>query len=226
MFDRFPVLSTERLQLREVTLQDMDAATELYGAPMLMKEYQGQRGDFGLPRKPAAFPDHHSLPGHLEQIGVFGNPESRNPKIPKRDTAAYRIQEWFVTPYQEQKGIRFGIYLNNSNRLIGSCGFHRWNKTHYKAELVYELHPQFHRRGVIKEALTALLKFGFESMDLNRIEARIESTNRAAQRTLFSLGFQHEGTERQAEYSDGEFIDILFFSRLKNDGPPAVHIVK
>ncbi|MFD3259686.1 GNAT family N-acetyltransferase [Paenibacillus lentus] len=204
MFDRFPALSTARLQLREVTLQDMDAAAELYGNSVMMKTRQGN--------------DKHP--------NSQANKEERKQRLPEQEAIAYRIQEWFMTPYQEQRGIRFGIYLNNSSRLIGSCGFCHWNKAHYKAELVYELHPDFRKRGFIKEALSALIDFGFEDMELNRIEARIEGSNQAAQRTLLSLGFRHEGTEREAEYDDGEFIDILCFSLLKSDGPPPVHLVK
>lgn len=204
MFDRFPALSTERLQLREVTLQDMDAAAELYGNSVMMK----------------------TRPGHNKHLPIQANKESREPRFQEREAIAYRIQEWFMTPYQEQRGIRFGIYLNNSNRMIGSCGFSHWDKAHYKAELVYELHPEYRKRGFLKEALGALTDFGFDTMELNRIEARIEGSNQADQRMLLSLGFRHEGVEREAEFADGKFIDIVWFSMLKSDGPPPVHLVK
>ncbi|WP_164515016.1 GNAT family N-acetyltransferase [Paenibacillus lentus] len=204
MFDRFPALSTKRLQLREVTLQDMDAAAELYGNSVMMK----------------------TRPGPSKHMPIQANKESREPRFQEREAIAYRIQEWFMTPYQEQRGIRFGIYLNNSNRMIGSCGFSHWDKTHYKAELVYELHPEYRKRGFLKEALGALINFGFNTMELNRIEARIESSNQADQRMLLSLGFRHEGVEREAEFADGKFIDIVWLSMLKSDGPPPVHLVK
>ncbi|GAA0135032.1 GNAT family protein [Paenibacillus sp. YSY-4.3] len=204
MFDRFPALSTARLQLREVTLQDMDAAAELYGNSMMIKTFQG----------------------HEKHLDIQPSKETRRTSVPEREAAAHRIQEWFMTPHQEQRGIRFGIYLKHSNRLIGSCGFCHWNKAHYKAELVFELHPEFRKRGLLKEALNALFNFGFDTMKLNRIEARVEGSNQAAHRTLLSLGFRHEGIEREAEFEDGEFIDIACFSLLKSDGPPPVHLVK
>ncbi|WP_055106959.1 GNAT family N-acetyltransferase [Paenibacillus ihumii] len=204
MFDRFPALSTARLQLREVTLQDMDAAAELYGGPAMMKTCQGNEKNLDIPAPQ----------------------ENRAVRPPEREAIAYRIQEWFITPYQEQRGIRFGIYLNHSNRLIGSCGFCQWNRAHYKAELVFELHPEYRKRGLLKEALTALIDFGFDAMELNRIEARIEDGNQAAQRTLLSLGFRQEGVEREAEFDGAEFIDIVCLSLLKSDGPPPVHLVK
>ncbi|MGG4552469.1 GNAT family N-acetyltransferase [Paenibacillus humicus] len=204
MFDRFPALSTERLQLREVTLEDMEAAAELYGNSVMMKTRQG--------------PEKH--------LDIQASKDSRRTAVPERETAAHRIQEWFMTPYQEQRGIRFGIYLKHSNRLIGSCGFYRWNKAHYKAELVFDLYSEYRKRGLLKEALNALIAFGFDSMKLNRIEARIEGGNQPAQRTLLSLGFRHEGIERESEFEDGKFIDIACFSLLKGDGPPPVHLVK
>ena len=62
--------------------------------------------------------------------------------------------------------------------------------------LGYDLARPHWNRGIMTEALTAVLPFGFEKMALNRIEALVITGNEASYRLLARLGFQQEGTLR------------------------------
>lgn len=48
--------------------------------------------------------------------------------------------------YENNQGFRWGITLRSESRVIGTCGFHGWAKHHYKAEIGYELTPEYWRR--------------------------------------------------------------------------------
>jgi ribosomal-protein-alanine N-acetyltransferase len=67
------------------------------------------------------------------------------------------------------------------------------------------------------EALKALIDFGFEEMDLNRVEATTHTENQRTQRVLTKLGFQKEGLLRDFYCRDGIYNDQVQFSLLRNE---------
>ncbi len=67
------------------------------------------------------------------------------------------------------------------------------------------------------EALEAMLRFGFDAMSLNRIEADVTVGNDASVRVLEKLGFQREGLLRQRGYWKGSYHDLWLFSLLRDE---------
>jgi RimJ/RimL family protein N-acetyltransferase len=114
------------------------------------------------------------------------------------------------------RGIRWGIALKEDDILIGSCGY-IWNLQQFRAEIGCELGRSHWGRGIMTEALTAALAFGFGTAGLHRIEAQVMPANVASVRLLTGLGFREEGLLRQRGYCKGEFHDVLMFSLLKTD---------
>lgn len=139
------------------------------------------------------------------------------PGLKTLDEVKDKIQQWYIDPFKQHTGIRFGIYLKDTDRLIGSCGFWKIEEQHFRAETGYELAARFHRNGYMKEALKELARFGFTTMHLNRIEANVDQFNLASQATLESVGFIKEGIKEEAEYEDGSFVDMHSFALLKKD---------
>jgi ribosomal-protein-alanine N-acetyltransferase len=87
---------------------------------------------------------------------------------------------------------------------------------HSRAEIGYELAPEWWGRGAMTEALGAALRFGFTSMGLHSVEAHIHPDNTGSQRVLEKLGFVQEGYFRE-NYNDlveGRFTDTAVFSLL------------
>ena len=62
------------------------------------------------------------------------------------------------------------------------------------------------------------MSYWFHDLGLNRLEARVVPENLPSIRLLNSLGFHFEGILRQSEKSNGGFIDVMVYSRLKMDG--------
>ncbi|MFZ3589502.1 GNAT family N-acetyltransferase [Bacillus sp. DJP31] len=151
------------------------------------------------------YSDNEVMKGHGEQ-GLKTMPEVKE-----------RIQDWYVNPYENKSGIRFGIFLQDTGKLIGSCGFWRIVDQHFKGEIGYELASNYHRTGIMKEALQRLIVFGFENLNLNRIEAKTDEYNIGSQSTLTSLGFVKEGVQRESEYEEGKFVDIYHYALLRKE---------
>jgi RimJ/RimL family protein N-acetyltransferase len=71
--------------------------------------------------------------------------------------------------------------------------------------------------GYASEALVPLVDYGFEHLDLNRIEAVINPVNTASARVLGRLGFQHEGTQRERYVERGETSDGGLYGLLRRE---------
>jgi ribosomal-protein-alanine N-acetyltransferase len=66
----------------------------------------------------------------------------------------------------------------------------------------------------VKEALQAIITWGFREMQLNRIEAQVHPDNTASLAVLDALGFLQEGRQREAGYWAGRHHDLLQYALL------------
>jgi ribosomal-protein-alanine N-acetyltransferase len=85
------------------------------------------------------------------------------------------------------------------------------------AMLGYDLARPYWRRGLMTEAVTAVLRFGFEQMALNRVEALVMAGNVGSMTLLSRLGFSHEGELRSRALHRGEFRDVWQFGLLRSE---------
>ena len=121
------------------------------------------------------------------------------------------------TWYAQRGGIRWGVTRKGEDRVIGSCGFFKFDEDFQRAELGYELARAHWRQGIMREALRAIIPFAFDEMGLSRIEAVVDDTNEPSKALLRSLGFSHEGTLRKRFFFRGRFWDEHYFGLLKEE---------
>lgn len=135
-----------------------------------------------------------------------------------RDEARQRIHDMH-SAFHERNGIRWVIAGRDNSHLIGTCGFWRLDKPHFRAEIGYELAPEWWGRGVMPEAVGAALRFGFAQMHLHSVEAQIHPSNIGSRRVLEKLGFVQEGYFRENYYDpiEARFTDTAVFSLLAAD---------
>lgn len=94
----------------------------------------------------------------------------------------------------------------------------RLGKAHFKiAEIWYKISPEFWRLGIATEALNELLRFGFLSLGLHRIEAGCAVENTASIKVLEKAGLTREGRKRGVLPIRGEWKDNFFFAILETD---------
>ncbi|MBN1261984.1 MAG: GNAT family N-acetyltransferase [Anaerolineae bacterium] len=121
------------------------------------------------------------------------------------------------------RGIRWAIALREHGRQgIGSCGYYNFNRSFHSAEIGYDLHPDFWGRGIMTEALTAIIDFGYSDpfdFHLNRIQALTHPENRASIALLRRLGFHEEGLLRAYGFWKDSYQDVQCFSLLRSEWP-------
>jgi RimJ/RimL family protein N-acetyltransferase len=112
-------------------------------------------------------------------------------------------------------GITWGIAKKeNPGVLIGSIGYWRIIKEHYRAEVGYMLSQSFWRQGIMKEALLKVIDFGFREMNLHSIEAHINTLNLASANILLSTGFVQEAHFKENFFWEGTFRDTIVFCQV------------
>ncbi|OUS68767.1 GNAT family N-acetyltransferase [Paenibacillus sp. MY03] len=127
---------------------------------------------------------------------------------------AEKLIQFWHDRFHNQQAVRWGITLRSQDRVIGTCGFHNWTQKHCKAEVGYELSPEYWRQGIMAEALHAIMHFGYGRMALNRIAAIILPGNTGSRRLLEKMGFYEEGTLKEYYYKKASFRDAIIFSKL------------
>jgi ribosomal-protein-alanine N-acetyltransferase len=101
--------------------------------------------------------------------------------------------------------------------LIGTCGLFRWNKSWRNCVVGYEIARDCRAQGYMKEALTAVLEFGFNEISLHRIQAEMHPDNNASIALATRLGFRFEGVHREQAFWSGRYHDLNCYSLLAGE---------
>ncbi len=120
-----------------------------------------------------------------------------------------------IETYTKEKGIIWAITFKNSDILIGYAGFWKWIKEHFRAELAYALPPAYWGKGIMGEALGAILGFGFDKMNLHRIEADVNPGNIPSIKLLEKLNFKREAYFKENRFFRGKFCDSAIYALLE-----------
>jgi [ribosomal protein S5]-alanine N-acetyltransferase len=119
--------------------------------------------------------------------------------------------------YTLREAIRWGITLKGEDRVIGSCSFHHFSANLHCVETGYDLNRAFWGKGIMTEAMSAVLNYGFTELELHRVEAIIDIANERSKSLLLRLGFTYEGNLRQRYYFRGHFEDEYYFGLLSHE---------
>ena len=130
-------------------------------------------------------------------------------------------EQWFENMLKNpayEHPLAIEVRQGDSWKLIGNCSLFDFNWRVRCAEFgIFIGDKTYWDQGYGTEVTRLLLKHGFETLNLNRIFLRVYSTNPRGVRCYEKAGFVHEGCLRQAEYRNGEYIDVLQMSVLRSE---------
>jgi [ribosomal protein S5]-alanine N-acetyltransferase len=154
---------------------------------------------------------------NIDNRGIF---EAITP-VTREDS--YYTRENFVNVIENSKKARvegkrydFGVFLVNSDSLIGSIGLYKFEPTE-KCILGYSLDQQHHGKGYATEAVRLIVDFAFHEVGLHRIEAGVMPRNVASAKVLEKVGFTREGLARESLKIKGVWEDHYIYSLLEKD---------
>lgn len=120
--------------------------------------------------------------------------------------------EWYSGLEENGTGIWWAVCYKDHNTFLGACGFNNLSNIHYKAEIGFWLLPEYWGQGIVSEAITEILYYGFETLNLHRIVGFAEIENVNSKKTLSKPGFVHEGTMKDCEIKNGTYISIDIYA--------------
>ena len=138
-----------------------------------------------------------------------------NPHPTKKYTVDYL--RYIGTRYNAGEFYDWAVVEKESGRMIGTCGFTRFDPPHDSAEIGYVLNPDFHGKGYATEAAQRVVKYGFEELGLHRIEAKFMEGNDASLRVMEKLGMQFEGYRRESMLVKRRYRTIGICAMLRNE---------
>ena len=177
--NHFPTLQTDRLILRQLTIEDIDFVFQHFSNPLVTQYLMDE------------------------------------PPVANR-AEAQAIIEFYLEPEGKTYN-RWGMIRKTDHKLIGTCGYHKWSKASFRAEIGYDLSPDCWGQGYMTEALHAVIQNGFERMKLNRIEALVYVNNHRSIQLLQKLKFKREGLLQDYFCLDGVFFDHYLLALLRRE---------
>jgi ribosomal-protein-alanine N-acetyltransferase len=178
-FTQFPVLTTERLVLRDLQPTDAEAFFAILSDPAVMRFYGSE--------------PHQSL----------------------ADSQAFIERHRGF--YAQRDSIRWVVTRQGEDRALGSCGLFHFDADFHHAEIGYDLGAAYWGQGLMREAASAILTYGFTVLGLHRVEANIDIANERSKGLLLKLGFTYEGNLRQRFFFRGQFEDEYYFGLLAQE---------
>jgi ribosomal-protein-alanine N-acetyltransferase len=113
--------------------------------------------------------------------------------------------------------IAWAIALKNDVKLIGTISYWNIKKEHYRAEIGYALFPLFQAKGLMQEAMTVVLDYGFKIMNLHSVEANVNPDNASSIKLLERNNFFREAYHKENYYYNGKFLDSAIYSLLTTE---------
>lgn len=124
-----------------------------------------------------------------------------------------KIEEW-----EERSAFNFGIWLKENQQCIGYISIKNIDWVIPRGEVAYVISEEYERRGIMTEALTSIIKFGFESLSINRLYLRILTSNNRSYELAERCGFSREGILRKDQKTyEGELVNLYYYGITRED---------
>ena len=125
--------------------------------------------------------------------------------------------EFFADLEKNGTGIWWAVCSLDNKTFYGAGGLNSLSKEHKKAEIGFWLLQDHWGQGIMTEIMPIICKYGFDHLGLHRIEGFVETDNMNCKKAMHKLDFNHEGTMKDCEIKNGEFISLDIYAKLKTE---------
>ncbi len=151
---------------------------------------------------------------NLTLISVDKISESLNAKMVLDDDITSMSE---VKLYPPNLPTEFTFEIIHREIVIGEFKLKSFRWLNRKAELSIFILKEFRNKGYGKEAISAVISFSFDNLNLHRLEAEVIDFNDSSKKIIEDFGFVLEGRLREAKFSKGKYFDILRYGLLKSE---------
>ncbi|UCC18360.1 MAG: GNAT family N-acetyltransferase [Promethearchaeota archaeon] len=151
----------------------------------------------------------------------FNDPEITQYLLAYRPMTRMAEEEWMENLKNREDAIYLSIVIPNddgSETLIGNCGIHNIDWKNRVGEVgIVSGEKEYQNKGYGTEAMELLLEYGFETVNLHRIELFTYDFNIGAFKSYKKVGFVEEGRKRQFVWINGSYHDAILMGILAEE---------
>lgn len=111
--------------------------------------------------------------------------------------------------FEKQNRIFWAMELKETKEVIGTIVFHNISLDENYVEIGYELNPTFHKKGLMNEAMQAVVAFGVKTMKLKVIEAFTHQNNIASSALLEKHNFVFQPERRDEGFENNRIFKLI-----------------
>lgn len=127
------------------------------------------------------------------------------------------IQSVFLTRPENGVPYAYAIVNKKNKKMIGTCDFHSINYESKRGEIGYCMNKHYWNKGIMSQAVRELVRFGFEYLNLERVEVLHDIDNVASEKVILKNKFVYEGTLRKYFNCRGKQADCKIYSLIRSD---------
>jgi [ribosomal protein S5]-alanine N-acetyltransferase len=158
---------------------------------------------------------------HAEQLfELYSMPEDVSGVGRELHATPAATQQWVLGLLEQHRtytGMTWSLFQSTRPRLIGSCALHGISWRNRRADVGFELAPDLWGQGLMREALTALLRFAFTDLEFIKLSAHVALDNERSHGLLGRLGFREEGVLRRHGFWGGQAHDLKAYGLLSEE---------
>ena len=128
-----------------------------------------------------------------------------------------RFLKQIQSAYKNGTYYEWAVTLKKTGKMIGTCGFIRFDTDNNSTEVGYVMNPMYWGNGYAPEALREVIRYGFVDLRLNRIQARFIKGNESSLRVMEKAGMTFEGYLRESMFIKDGFKDIGYAAITYSD---------
>lgn len=159
----------------------------------------------------------------IEEDVPFINQWRNDPEVMQYLTNQFRFiglqadRNWFAY-YQQHRNEAVRLAILDEGSLVGTVQLTQIDRMNQQAEYSIMIGEKNHQsKGLGRQATRAILSHAFLDLNLHRIYLTVLPDNERAIRLYESIGFQREGIYRKSLFKNGQFIDVLGMSLLRDE---------
>lgn len=123
----------------------------------------------------------------------------------------------YISSYKNNDYYRWAVIDKGTEACIGQIAFFLVDSKNHFAEIEYCIGSAFQCKGFATEATKAIIKYGFEKINLHKVQICTKTINKPSQRVIEKCGFTYEGTLRDYFFMEGQYVGRLYYSILKEE---------
>ena len=130
------------------------------------------------------------------------------------------LRDKYIGSYDREDYYRWAVIEKASGECIGQIAYFLVDSKNHFAEIEYCIGAAFQCRGYATEAAKAVIAYGFDRINLHKVQICTKTINKPSKRVIEKCGLTYEGTLRDYFYMNGEYVGRLYFSILRTEYAP------